>query len=107
VTEPAFDMSEIIALYKEDARQAIMSMRAAWVQWADVVAGGPARQHLRKLSHQLRGSGRTYGFSDVTRISKAIENIMMKLEKKTLAAGEPVRLSLQKKIDRLAMAFKD
>ena len=100
-------MSEIIALYKEDARQAISSMRAAWLQWAEVSDGGQARQNLRKLSHQLRGSGRTYGFHDVTRVSKAIESIMVKLEKKTLAAGEPVRLSLQKKIDRLARVFKD
>jgi len=107
VAESTFDMSEIIALYKEDARQAIADMREAWRQWAEVAAGGQARQNLRKLSHQLRGSGRTYGFCDVTRISKAIENIMMKLENKTLTANEPVRLSLQKKIDRLALVFKD
>jgi chemotaxis protein histidine kinase CheA len=107
VTEPVFDMSEIIALYKEDARQSVLGMRAAWLQWAEISAGGPARQNLRKLSHQLRGSGRTYGFPEVTRVSKAIENIMTKLEKKRLPAGEPARLSLQKKIDRLAAVFKD
>ena len=107
MTEPAFDMSEIIALYKVDARQAIAEMYAALLQWTDVSAGAAARQNLRKLSHQLRGSGRTYGFNDVTRVSKAIENIMMKLEKKTLAPNESVQRSLQIKIDRLARTFKD
>ena|SRR5665213_2243292 len=100
-------MSEIIALYKEDARQSVAQMRAACARWDEVATGGRARDHLRKLSHQLRGSGRTYGFSGVTRVSKAIENIMMKLEKQTLSGSESVRLSLQKKIDRLAADFKD
>lgn|GEM_PF-1858030 len=107
MTEPAFDMSEIIALYKEDARRAIAEMQASINNWTEIVNAGQARQNLRKLSHQLRGSGRTYGFHAVSRISKAMENIMMKLEKNTLPAGERVRGSIQKKIDRLAQAFKD
>ena len=105
--EPAFDMSAIIALYKEDARQAIANMRAALAQWPDVAAGGQACKELRKLSHQLRGSGRTYGFHNVSRISKAMENIMVKLEKKTVNAEERVRLSIEKKIGRLSDAFKE
>lgn len=107
MTEPAFDMSSIIALYKEDARQSVKTMAEAWDRWMEVSEGGQARQSLRKLSHQLRGSGKTYGFSFVTRASKAIENIMIKLDKKTLVADEKVRLSVKKKLDRLAAAFKD
>ena len=98
-------MSAIIALYKEDARQMVAHMRAAWEQWAAVAAGGEPCKELRKLSHQLRGSGRTYGFHNVTRVSKAIENIMIKLEKKTLNAEDRVRSSLQRKIDRLSDVF--
>jgi len=107
MTEPAFDMSTIVALYKEDARQSVKGMADAWAQWSQVSDGGQARQALRKLSHQLRGSGKTYGFSQVTRVSKAIENIMIKLDNKTLMADENVRLSVKRKLDRLAAAFKD
>jgi chemotaxis protein histidine kinase CheA len=107
VAEPAFDMSAIVALYKEDARRSVEGMRAAWARWDEVCAGGSAWHDLRKLSHQLRGSGRTYGFRDVTLISKAIENMMTKLNQKTLIGNEAVRASLKKKIDRLVAAFKD
>ena len=66
--EPAMDLTEIIGLYKEDARRSVEQMRLAAGRWDDVASGGDACKELRKLSHQLRGSGRTYGFREVTRI---------------------------------------
>lgn len=105
--EPALDMSEIMDLYKGDARRMIQEMRAALQRWEDVQAGGASRQNLRRLSHQLRGSGRTYGFRSVTRVSKAVEVIMIKLEKRTLMADERVQQSIGDKIDRLAEIFKE
>ncbi|HVO32641.1 MAG TPA: Hpt domain-containing protein, partial [Elusimicrobiota bacterium] len=69
------------------------------------VPGGPARQELRRLSHQLRGSGRTYGFRRVTAISKAVEQIIQKLEKRTLTADERVKESVSAKIEMLASVF--
>jgi chemotaxis protein histidine kinase CheA len=103
--EPILDMYEIVDLYKEDARQMVNEMRAAANLWQDVVAGGPARQTLRKLSHQLRGSGRTYGFRSVSRISKAVEQIMIKMESRGLAADDRAQKSVFNKIDRLAAVF--
>jgi len=83
----------------------IAKMHGAWSRWDDIKAGGPARQELRKLSHQLRGSGRTYGFSTVTRLSKAVENIVLKLEKAKLQADDRVRETLRIKIERLGAVF--
>jgi chemosensory pili system protein ChpA (sensor histidine kinase/response regulator) len=103
--EPILDMSEIVNLYKEDARRMIAEMRAALLHWDDVVSGGPARQALRRLSHQLRGSGRTYGFQQVTQLCKAVENIVVRLEKGRLKADERVRAAVQKRVDRLATVF--
>lgn len=105
--EPIVDMSEIIGLYKEDARRMVGDMRSAVNRWTDVQAGGPARNDLRRLSHQLRGSGRTYGFRNVTRISKAMEQIVMKLEKKTLPADDRVKSAISAMVERLGEIFKD
>jgi chemotaxis protein histidine kinase CheA len=105
MAEPALDLSEIIGLYKEDARRMTKQMKSALERWDNVQEGGPARQELRKLSHQLRGSGRTYGFRDVTRLCKAIENIVQKLEKGKLSADDRVRGSLNRKVDRMSAVF--
>jgi chemotaxis protein histidine kinase CheA len=105
MAEPALDLSEIIDLYKEDARRMAGQMQAALARWEEVQEGGPARQELRKLSHQLRGSGRTYGFRDVTRLCKAMENIVQKLEKGKLSADERVHGSLSRKVDRVVAVF--
>ena len=105
MSDSAIDLSEIIDLYKEDARQMIGKMQAALSRWAEVQQGGEARQILRRLSHQLRGSGRTYGFRNVTRFSKAIENIMQKLEKAKLPADDRVWEAIRKKVDLLAAVF--
>jgi len=105
MSEPTLDLSEIIDLYKEDARRMIAAMQNAHSRWEDIQRGGAARQELRRLSHQLRGSGRTYGFRNVTQFSKAIESIMQKLEKNTLTADDRVRESIQKMIDRLNAVF--
>jgi chemotaxis protein histidine kinase CheA len=103
--EPALDLSELIGLYKEDARRMAAQMQEALSRWEEVQAGGAARQDLRRLSHQLRGSGRTYGFSNVTRICKAIENMIQKVEKSRLAPDERLRESVRKKVELLKAAF--
>jgi chemotaxis protein histidine kinase CheA len=92
-------------LYKGDAKHMVDQMRSALIRWSEVQQGGPARQELRKLSHQMRGSGRTYGFRQATRICKAMENIILKLEHNRLQADDRVQKSLQVKIDRLAAVF--
>ena len=104
--EPALDLSEIIDLYKEDARQMIGKMRAAWTRWEEVQKDGEARRELRRLSHQLRGSGRTYGYRNVTRFSKAIESFMQRLEKAKLPADDRLKEAVRDKIDRLAAVFR-
>ncbi len=103
--EPALDLSEIMDLYKVDARVMVDKMRAAWARWEDVAKGGPARQELRKLSHQLRGSGRTYGYRSVSHCSKAIEGIITRMDKARLQADDRVREALRKQIERLATSF--
>jgi chemotaxis protein histidine kinase CheA len=74
-------------------------------RWEEVRQGGAARQELRRLSHQLRGSGRTYGFKEVTRVCKAMENIVLKIEKKQLEPDARAQESLRRKIDRLVAVF--
>jgi len=103
--EPILDLSGIIDLYKEDARRMIEKMQADIEHWEEIQQGGPARTELRRLSHQLRGSGRTYGFRHVTRFCKAIENIMLKMEKGTIMPDELVQKSIRKKLELLAAAF--
>lgn len=105
--EPAFDLSEIVGLYKEDARQMIATMFRALDRWPEVVTGGEARQELRKLAHQLRGSGRTYGFRDVTRTSKALEGIMIRMQKQSIMADDRTRAAIQRKIAKLETIFKE
>lgn len=105
MTEPALDLSEIVGMYKEDGRRMVREMRAALLRWDEISIGGPARTSLRRLAHQFRGSGRTYGFRDVTRVGKAMEQIMWKMEKQTLAASDAVRHSLASKVDRLETIF--
>jgi chemotaxis protein histidine kinase CheA len=105
--EPILDMSEIVNLYKGDARRMVGEMRAALMHWEDVVTGGPARQALRRLSHQLRGSGRTYGFRDVTRICKCLENIIIRLEKGRFAGDARVQEAIRVRVERLATVFKE
>ena len=103
--EPALDLSAIIDLYKEDARRMVGTMQAALARWDEVRRGGGPRQDLRRLSHQLRGSGRTYGYRNVSRLSKAIESIVQRMDKAKLPADDRVRDSIQKMIDRLAAVF--
>jgi len=105
-SEPALDLSEIVGLYKEDARRMIQEMRSSLGRWEEVQALGPALDQLRKLSHQLRGSGRTYGFFDVTRIGKAMEHIVDKIQKRRLSGDERVKTSIGRKIARLETIFK-
>jgi chemotaxis protein histidine kinase CheA len=99
------DMSEIVDLYKEDARRMVADMRDALTRWKEVGVGGPAGQVLRRFSHQLRGSGRTYGFRSVSRISKAVEHIMIKIETRGLPADERTRNSIGAKVEKLATIF--
>src|SRR5687768_6396327 len=106
MSEPALDLSEIVGLYKEDARRSVDQMRAAIKRWNEVVAAGPACQELRKLSHQLRGSGRTYGFHNVTRIAKAMEHLMIKIQAKKLPTNERLNKVLTGYIERLAGIFE-
>jgi chemotaxis protein histidine kinase CheA len=103
--EPALDLSEIIDLYKIDARHMAAQMQAALARWEEVRQGGAARQALRRLSHQLRGSGRTYGFREVTRVCKAMENIVQKIEENRLEPDARAQDSLRRKIDRLVAIF--
>src|SRR5262249_21496271 len=98
-------LTELIELYKEDAARVVLKMKAILSNWKEIQAEGAARQDLRRVSHQMRGSGRTYGFHNVTKICKAMENIMLKLEKKRLRADDRVRASLERKIERLASIF--
>ncbi len=107
MSEPALDMSEIIGLYKDDARRMIDEMRSALGRWGEVASGGPAQHDLRRLSHQLRGSGRTYGYRNVTCISKAVEQIVQKLEKQAFPADERVQRSIAAKIEKLAGIFRE
>jgi chemotaxis protein histidine kinase CheA len=104
--EPVLDMTEIVGLYKEDARRMVGELRSALGRWDEVVHGGAALSDLRRLSHQLRGSGRTYGFRSVTRVSKAIERIVQKLERQAVAADDRVRHAVARKIDRLDAIFR-
>ncbi len=107
MVEPIIDLSEIIDLYKEDARRMIEKMKSAVERWDEVKQGGTARAELRRLSHQLRGSGRTYGFRSVTRSCKAIENIVLRLDKAKLTPDERVQGSIRKKLESLVAAFKE
>jgi flagellar hook-basal body complex protein FliE len=92
MAEPTLDLSEIIDLYKEDAKKMVEKMRSAVARWEEI-------------QHQLRGSGRTYGYRQVTRFSKALESIMQKLEKAQLPADDRSRKAIQDKIERIAAAF--
>ncbi len=103
--EPILDLSEIVGLYKEDALKSVEKMHAAFAKWEEIQRGGQARSDLRRMSHQLRGSGRTYGFRHVTRFCKALENIAIKLEKNGLQADERVRESIRRKLELLNSAF--
>jgi len=103
--EPAIDLSEIMDLYKEDAKRMIQQMQSALIRWPEIQQGGPARLELRKLSHQMRGSGRTYGFGHATRMCKAMENIVQKLEHNRLPADDRILKSLRAKIERLISIF--
>jgi chemotaxis protein histidine kinase CheA len=106
MNEPVLDLSEILGLYKEDARRSVEHMRAAVQAWDQVAEGGPASLELRKLAHQLRGSGRTYGFRNVTRIGKALEHVMIKLQAKRLPANDRVNTFIVECIDRLEAIFE-
>lgn len=106
MSEPAIDLSELIGLYKEDARKTVAKMKENFARWQEYKSGGTARAELRRMSHQLRGSGRTYGFRQVTRICKAIENITIKVENGKLQADEAVRRSVAKKIELLASVME-
>src|SRR4051812_18463334 len=101
MNEPTLDLSEIVGLYKEDARRSVDQMRAAIARWQEVGDGGPACQQLRKLSHQLRGSGRTYGFSDVSRVGKAMELLIICLQAKRLPADQRLQQVLARYVERL------
>jgi chemotaxis protein histidine kinase CheA len=103
--EPALDLSEIIDLYKDDARRMIGQMKSAVGRWEEIRQGGVARQELRKFSHQMRGSGRTYGFREATRLCKAMENLMLKLDNNKIPADDRLRQSLQTKVERLTVLF--
>ena len=105
MNEPVLDLTEIIGLYKEDARRSIQQMRAAVQRWEEVCGGGPASLELRKLAHQLRGSGRTYGFRNVTRIGKALEHLMIKLQAKRLPPSERLQKRVADYVERLAVIF--
>ncbi len=106
MTEPALDLSDIIDLYKKDARGMIAQMNDALKKWPDFQADGPVRKDFRRWSHQLRGSGRTYGFRNVTRISKAMEKIIIGIESGRIPADDRVRNSLRVKVSLLEGVFK-
>jgi chemotaxis protein histidine kinase CheA len=107
MSEPVLDLSEIVGLYKEDARRSVSQMRAALERWQEFSAGGPACQELRKLAHQLRGSGRTYGFRAVSRVGKAMEHLIIRLQEKHLPADQRLRDVLSRHVERLGTIFDE
>jgi chemotaxis protein histidine kinase CheA len=107
MTEPVMDLSEIVGLYKEDARQSVQKMRAAAGRWEEVGSAGPACLELRKFAHQLRGSGRTYGFRNVTRIGKALEHLMIKVQDRRLPADDRLRSVVTRYIEALGAVFRE
>jgi HPt (histidine-containing phosphotransfer) domain-containing protein len=70
----------------ESAVQRVLSRYVAGLardveQMAEHLGGGRLAD-VRRLAHQLRGSGGTYGFPDVTRLATAVES--------SCDAGEPL-----------------
>ena len=63
MNEPALDLSEIVGMYKEDARRSVTQMRAALERWEEVGQDGPACQELRKLAQPLLETGAVCEFS--------------------------------------------
>src|SRR5882724_6202283 len=106
MSEPTLDLSEIVGLYKDDARRSVQQMRSAIQRWDEIISGGSAGKDLRKMSHQLRGSGRTYGFRDVSRIGKAIEHLMQKLDTKRIPPDARLRQAVSEHIEQLAGIFQ-
>ena len=65
------DRAFIADLTAQLAAQRMQGRDVLLVTSGAIRAGREARNELRKLSHQMRGSGRTYGFSQATRIYRA------------------------------------
>lgn len=105
MSEPALDLSEIMDLYKEDARRSVQHMRAALERWDEMANGGMACKDIRKIAHQLRGSGRTYGFRNVTRLGKALEKLMSRLEARRIPADDRLHKVVTMYVERLAEVF--
>jgi chemotaxis protein histidine kinase CheA len=105
MSEPILDLSEIMDLYKADARRMVGEMQSLLGRWEEVASSVTGRKELRRLAHQLRGSGRTYGFRDVSRICKAMETIVIKFDSQHLTDAERIRQSLCAKVERLATIF--
>ena len=105
MNEPAWDLGELVGVYKEDARKTVAHMRDALARWDEMAENGPASQELRKLAHQLRGSGRTYGFRNVSRVAKALERLVIKLQSKSLEPSDRLLQVMKKNVQRLSEIF--
>ena len=70
---------ELVAQYLDSCRQDLTRLHAA------LAAGDYDR--ARRLGHQMKGTGRPYGFADITLIGSAIE--------KAAVAGSAIELASQ------------
>ena len=104
--EPAFDLSEIVDLYKADARASVAQLCLHMKNLSNVVQGAEAVAGVRRISHQLRGSGKTYGFPQVTRLSKALERISISIQAHRIDLSERTVGVIQRYIGKLASIFE-
>ena len=95
--------SKLAHLQHNYARQLpakVQVIEQAWQTLIDAPEPGPLQDMIR-LCHTLAGSGASYGFEQVTRVCRAIEQQLRDIEKQARAPDSAEQAQIQQQLQQL------
>ncbi|MFO1408090.1 MAG: Hpt domain-containing protein [Steroidobacteraceae bacterium] len=81
---------EFLALFVEEARENVASVRQLFPLWEANPQDATALRDLRRVFHTLKGSGRMVGASRVSEFSWSVENLLNRVISQTLARSAEI-----------------
>ncbi len=93
--------SEILAIFIEEAREALDTLREQFPRWHAAADDDSALAEVRRAFHTLKGSGRLVGALEIGEFAWAVENMLNRIIDRTIEASPAVFELVSEAIDSL------
>ncbi|RMG36364.1 MAG: response regulator [Gammaproteobacteria bacterium] len=82
--------SEILAIFIEEAREALETLHEQFPRWREAIDDEAALAEVRRAFHTLKGSGRLVGALEIGEFAWALENMLNRVIDQTIAVTPPL-----------------